>query len=258
MISYEPERFGSADYLEYSAHTDFSFPVHLHRCLELTWITDGAMEIQTERGNFLLTAGNAALFLPDQPHGYHTPESSEMISLIFSPKLVSAFLRYIQGQQAASPCFSPARIPIEDFIHTFSAAVHPHLLHEKGLLYLLCGEFADQADWNTSPAPDTTLLYQILHYIQQHFTEDLSLASLAAALGYDYYYLSRYFSKTVRIPFSRYLAEYRIHYAISLLEQTDLPVTEIAFRSGFSSLRTFHDAFRRVTGASPGTFRKQS
>lgn len=43
--------------------------------------------------------------------------------------------------------------------------------------------------------------------------------------------------------------------AIELLSTTELPVTQIAVRTGFADDSTFHRAFKRWTGASPGTFR---
>lgn len=256
MISYEPERFGDAAYLEYSVHTDFSFPVHLHRCLEFTWVTDGEMEIETDSGRHLLPQGHAALFLPDQPHGFFTPAYSHMLSLVFSPDLVPAFLREMQGSSTLSPCFSPEPIPLNEFIHIFSRPVHTPMLLEKGMLYQICGTFLEQAERIPANTANVSLLYPILHYIQEHFAENISLKTLSDYLGYDYYYVSRYFSRTVQLPFTRYLAEYRISYAVSLLEQTDFCMAEIAFRCGFSSVRNFNHTFQRIKHTTPGALRK--
>lgn len=58
--------------------------------------------------------------------------------------------------------------------------------------------------------------------------------------------------------FSEILHEYREAVAKSMLTDTDLPVTEIAFVLGYSSPSTFSTAFRGWTGNSPNNYRSQS
>ncbi|HVZ52290.1 MAG TPA: helix-turn-helix transcriptional regulator, partial [Pseudolabrys sp.] len=53
----------------------------------------------------------------------------------------------------------------------------------------------------------------------------------------------------------RYLLTRRIERAAALLRDTDLPITEIAFQTGWNSLGTFGRTFRDVTGESPGELR---
>jgi AraC family transcriptional regulator len=52
-----------------------------------------------------------------------------------------------------------------------------------------------------------------------------------------------------------YIAERRIERAKKMLEETELPISEIALRSGFSSQSHFTTAFRRLAGATPKAFR---
>src|SRR4029077_14084279 len=53
----------------------------------------------------------------------------------------------------------------------------------------------------------------------------------------------------------RYLLTRRIERATALLRDTDLPITEIAFQTGWDSLGTFGRASRDITGESPGELR---
>jgi AraC-like DNA-binding protein len=54
------------------------------------------------------------------------------------------------------------------------------------------------------------------------------------------------------MPPHRYLLTRRIERASALLRDTDLPITEIAFQTGWNSLGTFGRTFRDITGESPG------
>ncbi|MTV37613.1 helix-turn-helix transcriptional regulator [Duganella radicis] len=68
-------------------------------------------------------------------------------------------------------------------------------------------------------------------------------------------YFAREFKRAFGLPPHRYLLTRRIERASALLRDTDLPVTEIALQTGWTSLGTFGRIFRDITGASPGELR---
>ncbi len=68
-------------------------------------------------------------------------------------------------------------------------------------------------------------------------------------------HFARAFKEAFGVPPHRYLLTRRIEKATALLRDTDLPITEIAFETGWSSLGTFTRTFRDVTGENPGELR---
>ena len=70
-------------------------------------------------------------------------------------------------------------------------------------------------------------------------------------------HFARSFKEAFGVPPHRYLITRRIERAIALLRNTDLPVTQIAFQTGWESLGTFGRTFRHVTGASPRNMRQR-
>ena len=78
---------------------------------------------------------------------------------------------------------------------------------------------------------------------------------LARVSGVSEAHFARSFKEAFGAPPHRYLLSRRIERAKALLRDTDLPVTEIAFQTGWSSLGTFGRTFRDVTGESPGELR---
>src|SRR6187402_3598815 len=68
-------------------------------------------------------------------------------------------------------------------------------------------------------------------------------------------HFARSFKDAFGVPPHRYLLTRRIERATALLRETDLPITDIAFQTGWSSLGTFGRTFRDVTGESPGDYR---
>lgn len=71
-------------------------------------------------------------------------------------------------------------------------------------------------------------------------------------------HFARAFRQAFGLPPHRYLLTRRIERAVALLRETDLPITDIAFQTGWASLGTFGRIFRDITGASPGTVRDQA
>jgi AraC-like DNA-binding protein len=81
---------------------------------------------------------------------------------------------------------------------------------------------------------------------------------LAAISGVSDAHFSRSFKRAFGLPAHRYLLTRRIEQASTLLRDTDLSITEIAFATGWESLGTFGRIFRDVTGQSPGALRAQA
>ena len=85
--------------------------------------------------------------------------------------------------------------------------------------------------------------------------EQWPVQRLAQASAVSVAYFAREFKKAFGLPPHRYLLTRRIERATALLRSTELPVTEIALQTGWTSLGTFGRIFRDITGASPGELR---
>jgi AraC-like DNA-binding protein len=85
--------------------------------------------------------------------------------------------------------------------------------------------------------------------------EEWPVRRLARVSGVSEAHFARSFKEAFGVPPHRYLLTRRIERAKALLRDTDLPVTEIAFQTGWGSLGTFGRTFRDVTGESPGELR---
>ena len=87
---------------------------------------------------------------------------------------------------------------------------------------------------------------------------DDGLAGLAERLGITDRHLRRVFAAEYGVTPVSYLQTKRLLLAKSLLTDTRLPVTQIAFAAGFGSLRRFNDIFKKRYRLSPLALRKQS
>lgn len=85
--------------------------------------------------------------------------------------------------------------------------------------------------------------------------EDWPVSRLASVSHVCEAHFARSFKAAFGVPPHRYLLTRRIERAASLLRDTDLPITEIAFQTGWRSLGTFGRVFRDVTGEKPSSTR---
>jgi two-component system response regulator YesN len=108
-------------------------------------------------------------------------------------------------------------------------------------------------DTNSEPS---LAVKKALTYIDDHFTEDLSLASLASYIGLSPNYLSQIFKQSTGKTFLDQLTSRRIEEAKKLLRQGDLNVSEISFRVGYDNPRYFSEVFHKQENMTPSQYRK--
>jgi AraC-like DNA-binding protein len=95
-------------------------------------------------------------------------------------------------------------------------------------------------------------------YLYEHHVEELRLAKVASLAGMSPESFSRFFKKATGKTFIGFLNELRISSACSLIQQSDLTITEICFACGFSNLSNFNRRFRKIKGMTPAEYRKKS
>jgi AraC family transcriptional regulator len=95
--------------------------------------------------------------------------------------------------------------------------------------------------------------------IDNHLAEEVegrvALRTVAKDVGMSYFHFSRAFKQSMGMSPTNYIAERRIDRAKKLIQETDLPISEVALRSGFSSQSHFTTAFRKIAGVTPRAFR---
>ena len=97
----------------------------------------------------------------------------------------------------------------------------------------------------------------ILTYIKDNYKEKIYISDLAEQVSLNEQYFCRFFKKAIGRTPMEYVNEYRIKQTRRLLEETDLPVTEVCLECGYNNMGNFLREFRRQTGATPLQYRKQ-
>ncbi|ANE45089.1 hypothetical protein SY83_00495 [Paenibacillus swuensis] len=206
-------------------------------------------------------------FLPSflQEELIHTDQLEKIIDFAYlHPLLNSAehvlprlHLR-LESQQQVERTINRIREELEQQQPMFQLAVRAEMLR---LLIIAGREFNEvlsgRENRNLFQSKKQALI-KAIEYMENHFTEEIHLAEVAAIAYMSPAYFSSIFKVITGHPFTFYINSLRVKCAQGLLLQTEMKITEVYSRSGFNNASHFIDVFKKHTGVTPSAYRKQA
>ena len=99
-------------------------------------------------------------------------------------------------------------------------------------------------------------LVEVKAFLDEHYTEKITLDALAASFYIDKFYLSKIFKETYGTTINSYILAKRITQAKRLLRFTELSIDEIGSRVGMNDANYFSRSFKKLEGISPSEYKK--
>lgn len=254
MLTYESHHFGQNHGFNHYHNYDFSFPNHLHRSFELLYVKSGEIKVSINSRSYSVKENQCILILPYEVHSFTTISHSDSYICVFAPEYVKTFHNMVDKKFIDNPVFSLSP-EIQSVVTEKIFKDNDNILEMKGCLYLICSELSTKSNILDDKQNDYELLHKTLMYIQENFTTNITLKSVAENLGYSYNYLSRSFNNMLQISFVDFINENRINYSLYLLRNSTSTITEIAYLCGYSSIRSFNRNFRNIMHISPSKYR---
>jgi AraC family transcriptional regulator len=124
----------------------------------------------------------------------------------------------------------------------------------EGLMFELIGETSRRQRPRTA-SPPPRWLNQARQLLHDNFSERVTLAEVAAAVGVHPAHLSKAFHRFFNCTVGVYLRQQRIEFACQALATTDLPLSQIALAAGFSDQSHLTRLFKRQMTVSPAQYR---
>lgn len=138
-------------------------------------------------------------------------------------------------------------------VNEFGADVQERVLLSE--ILLLVNQVAHIKDQPQNIIP--TLLQDMIRFVDEHLTGNLSLSRISQHFYLNQSYLNRYFKRYMGLSIHRYITERRLDEAKILLKAGN-SVTDACNQAGFGNYSNFIRAFTKYTGISPGKYKKSS
>ncbi len=261
----------------------FAMTPHSHSTLEIVYIRRGVMTIyygeKELTDEITLSSGQFAVLFPHTAHRYcsETPQCEFLILELLLQNRNCSFSHWLRSETFLS------KVPqLLELLHAntliLSFTDSLNVLEQLQEIHRIVGEenFAENplSRIHYSIALER-LLYSVcscrVYYfnaagnihvrkcmllIRDGYMGDLSVGSLASAVGVSPSYLQRLFKNEFHLSVLDVIQLQRLGNACRLLRMTDAKLTEIAARSGFRSASAFSKAFVKEYGQTPGDYRK--
>lgn len=257
---------------------------HMHKMYEVYYLMEGSRKYFIDDSIYLVNAGSLVLIDADSVH--KTASMGDIphtrIVVNFSLDFLEDFSEEIKALDLTSifktkftvlPLSFKYKLTIENILTrltdlqdnkiskenetavcTYSALskllLSELLIHIKDYIYIL-----EQKEYESHQIVNNKV-DKIIKYICKHYTEDLTLTSIAEQFYISPFYLSKIFKRSTNLSIVEYINSLRIRHAKELLETSSTKIAEIAEIVGFSSSSHFSRTFKLVTGLSPQQYKK--
>lgn len=255
-------------------------PWHWHTVMEISYVAEGELELQTIGGSTTLKKGEAAFINSGVLHGYRLQPGADCgyYSLLFDSTFLSGTHGNILEEKYILPIQQSQNVPIwpirpgayadacmlHNTIEAIELCRNEPFGYEFRIRQLLCELWCELLEATEAVRLADTGKHQVdmdrmkkmILFIQERFAERLSLEDIAAAADISARECTRCFQRSIGCSPMSYLNDYRLEAAAELLLATADSVTEISENCGFSSASYFGKAFREKMGSAPLAFRK--
>lgn len=250
--------------------SDCTIRIHFHNACELLFVRQGRISIRV--GEDIYEAGTGTLIVIGRFEEHSLEVRTEEYERNYAILDATRLERLIGDRRL----LFPLRNRPKGFRHTFDLS--PYYDRVCAIFDALCAEqespgpFSEQLCLSlvtellvylqrtpsALPAvrqiPSAVLAVQ--SYIEEHFAEPLSISDLAGRVFMTPCYLTHRFKDATGYSPKQYLVLHRIAYAKELLAESSLPISEVAFRAGFTDVNNFIRTFKRDAGDTPLRYRE--
>lgn len=257
-----------------NAGRSFQIPVHWHDELEIIYVKGGSLTVSISGESYIGKPGDAFVVSPGNLHLMGSDTGTvDYYTFLFPLKNLSFRADDLFEEKLLEPLNSghlminprindTAKELCEQLIEVhesknqesesqLTAQIKTKIILLQFILEMWKKGFIIENDTNGR----NTVEKEMVSYIQQNYTGKISLKEFGEQFHLSGKYISRYFKEHFHITLSQYVTYLRLEHAKQLLQDTDIPVTEVAMQSGYQNVSYFIRSFKKTYEISPLKYR---
>lgn len=258
---------------------DTEYPPHWHEAVEVVYsLEDGLCigvnhEVYTLNSSdiLIINGGDVHYFLPH-------PNPVNRIILLFDSSFFESFASVLKDKRFAQTYLTQSNSPkrcngfsihqilknhILEILNEYEKKIEGYQLLLKARLFdILVVLLRNMPVEAYSPYEKVRhqnrleRLQQVFHFVEQNYERHISLNEVAAIANFSVFHFSRFFKETTGMTFIQYINNFRVTKAEELLRHTNDTITDVSFKSGFGSIKTFNRIFKEIKNCTPSEYRR--
>ena len=260
-----------------NAGRSFQIPVHWHDEFEIIYVRSGFLTVSISGESYIGKTGEAFVVSPGNLHLMGSQSGTvDYYTFLFPLKYISFRTDDMLDEKLLEPLNSghlmicprvkdTAKELCEQLIEIYMAKkdeseskiatqVRTKIILLQFILEMWKKGFVIENDTSGR----NTVEKEMVSYIQQNFTGKILLREFGEQFHLSEKYISRYFKEHFHITLSQYVTYLRLEHAKQLLQDTDIPVTDVAMQSGYQNVSYFIRSFQKAYAVSPLKYRKNN
>lgn len=244
---------------------DWPSVMHTHNFTELFYVLNGKGYFTIEDNSFSVKEDDLIIINPNVAHTERCTGSDSMEYIVIGLNGLQFCDKDKTRYDYSFHNYSDHKHEVVFILKTMLQEAHKKESNFQGIcknlleiLLLYLQRTANATVSSYSASKKTSREYRFIEqYIDNHFSEDISLETLSSLTYMNKYYLVHAFKNYKGISPINYLITKRIQEAKVLLETTNFSIAKIAQHVGFSSQSYFSQTFRKETQMTPIQYKKQ-
>ena len=228
---------------------------HFHRCIELLYISEGKLIGEVDGEQFCAEKDDIIFVRPCGIHSLTPSPFYRDYVLIIKSAYADDFSNIFE-KETLPPLLSDKqfnRTILPYFLSTKKVCNDENFLTAKGLIDVIFGKLLTR--YERIPivsSPNVSMIIDVLNYIDEHFSEPLTLDLLSSKFGYNKYYFSRLFNTYIGGSINSYINMVRVTNVIARgKKQEKVNLSQLVFDCGFDSMTTFYRSYSRLYDKPP-------
>lgn len=237
-------------------------PARFHKQLEAMYVRNTQVQVSINGENYTLCPGDVYVAFPNVLHSNRAISGSAVV-VIVDDTVCPAYHDILIHKVPVCPVLRAGQVPqtvyaLFERMIALRKSKHPFRQSVlAGYANALVGELAGLMEL-TDRNFDENLVQQLIMYMLNNYTREITLEDVARDLNYSKYYISRVISNTFHCNFRFLINSYRVSMAQNLLVASDKSISDIAFACGFTNQSSFNRVFLQFSEDTPSQFRRKT
>lgn len=250
------------------SHPAYHAPVHWHRSTEIVRVINGELKMYLNGKEIIAKPDDIVFINQEVLHGFFPQDCVYEIidfdadEILLRTSLCKNALQIFTNSHVNILPFHPTEnavlCHITNQLFTFASSESgENDLLILGALFELLGTIYAKHHYteNYKSSSNSKLFKPLLEFIDKSYMKPMTLADMAQVSGMSISHFAALFHDFFRQTPIDYLNSYRIERACLFLINSDLPVTEVAYRCGFNDSAYFAKVFKKYKNITPKKYR---